>query len=114
MPPVQRILILAANPLDSSRLRLEEELREIESVLQRAKKRDLFELKPQTATRPSDIQRALLDYNPQIVHFCGHGEGTQGLVFEDDRGNAKFVDSLALANLFGSIWVSGRSESKNA
>ena len=100
MPPVQRILILAANPLDSSRLRLEEELREIESVLQRAKKRDLFELKPQTATRPSDIQRALLDYNPQIVHFCGHGEGSQGLVFEDDSGKAKFVDSLALANLF--------------
>lgn len=69
MPPVQRILILAANPLDSSRLRLDEELREIEAVLSRAKQRDRFDIRPQYATRPSDIQQALLDYNPQIVHF---------------------------------------------
>ncbi len=41
-PPTQRILILAANPLDSSRLRLDEELREIEAVLSRAKQRDRF------------------------------------------------------------------------
>ena len=55
---VQRILILAANPLDSSRLRLDKELREIESVLSRARQRDRFEIRPQYATRPSDIQQA--------------------------------------------------------
>lgn len=58
MPPVQRILILAANPLDSSRLRLGQELREIEAVLNRATQRDRFEIRPQYATHPSDIQRA--------------------------------------------------------
>lgn len=100
MPPVQRILILASNPLDSSRLRLDEEVREIDDVLGRAKQRDLFDIRTQPATRPSDIQQALLDYNPQIVHFCGHGDGPQGLVFEDDRGGSQFVSALALANLF--------------
>ncbi|MEL6489795.1 MAG: TIR domain-containing protein [Cyanobacteria bacterium J06621_3] len=100
MPSVQRILILAANPLDSSRLRLDEELREIEAVLRRAKQRDRFEIRLQQATRPSDIQQALLDYNPQIVHFCGHGEGIKGLAFEDDQGNSQFVNAQALANLF--------------
>ena len=100
MPPVQRILILAANPRDSSRLRLDEELREIEAVLSRAKQRDRFDIRPQYATRPSDIQQALLDYNPQIVHFCGHGDGATGLIFEDDSGRSQFVNAQALANLF--------------
>ena len=100
MSSVQRILILAANPLDSSRLRLDEELREIDAVLSRAKQRDRFDIRPQYATRPSDIQQALLDYNPQIVHFCGHGDGVQGLVFADDRGRSQFVKAQALANLF--------------
>ena len=100
MPPAQRILILAANPLDSSRLRLDEELREIEAVLSRAKQRDRFDIRPQYATRPSDIQQALLDYNPQIVHFCGHGDGAKGLIFEDDSGRSQFVKAQALANLF--------------
>ncbi len=99
-PPVQRILILAANPLDSSRLRLDEELREIEAVLSRATQRDRFDIRPQYATRPSDIQQALLDYNPQIVHFCGHGDGAKGLIFEDDSGRSQFVKAQALANLF--------------
>lgn len=100
MSSVQRILILAANPLDSSRLRLDEELREIEAVLSRAKQRDRFDIRPQYATRPSDIQQALLDYNPQIVHFCGHGDGATGLIFEDDSGRSQFVNAQALANLF--------------
>ena len=100
MAVVQRILILAANPLDSSRLRLDEELREIEAVLSRAKQRDRFDIRPQYATRPSDIQQALLDYNPQIVHFCGHGDGAKGLIFEDDSGRSQFVKAQALANLF--------------
>ena len=100
MSPAQRILILAANPLDSSRLRLDEELREIDAVLSRAKLRDQFEIRPQYATRPSDIQQALLDYNPQIVHFCGHGDGARGLIFEDDSGKSQFVSARALANLF--------------
>ena len=46
---------------------MDEELREIETVLSRAKQRDRFEIRPQYATRPSNIQQALLDYNPQIV-----------------------------------------------
>ncbi|MGB7485821.1 MAG: AAA-like domain-containing protein [Phormidesmis sp.] len=97
---MQRILILAANPLDSSRLRLDKELREIEAVLSRAKQRDRFDIRLQYATRPSDIQQALLDYNPQIVHFCGHGDGAKGLIFEDDSGRSQFVSARALANLF--------------
>ena len=98
--PVKKILILAANPKGTSRLRLDEEVREIEAGLQRAQKRDQFILEQKWAVRPRDIQRALLDITPQIVHFSGHGAGEEGLVFEDETGRAKLVDGEALAGLF--------------
>jgi hypothetical protein len=43
---VKRILVLTANPQVTSRLRLDEEVREIQSGLQRSKNRDQFELIP--------------------------------------------------------------------
>ncbi|NMG22956.1 CHAT domain-containing protein, partial [Brasilonema bromeliae] len=97
---VQTILILAANPKDTLRVRLEEEVREIDAGLKRARQRDQFVLEQKWAVRPRDIQRAMLDINPQIVHFSGHGAGDEGLVFEDETGQAKLVNSEALARLF--------------
>ncbi len=97
---VNKILILAAHPKDMSRLRLEEELRDIEEGLQRAKKREQFDLKPAFAVRTRDIHRSIMHFEPQIVHFSGHGEGEDGLVFEDVTGKAKLVDAQALAGLF--------------
>ncbi|BAZ66024.1 hypothetical protein NIES4106_07700 [Fischerella sp. NIES-4106] len=42
----------------------------------------------------------MLDINPSIVHFSGHGTGYEGLVFEDETGSTKLVDGEALAGLF--------------
>jgi hypothetical protein len=94
------ILFLAANPQNTGRLRLDQELRDIAEGLQRAQKRDQFNLEQRLAVRPRDIQRAMLDIGPQIIHFSGHGAGEQGLIFEDEIGNAKLVDGAALAGLF--------------
>ncbi|MEH2279913.1 MAG: CHAT domain-containing protein [Nostoc sp.] len=94
------ILFLAANPKGTSRLRLDEEMREIDAGLQRAKRRDQFVLQQRWAVRTRDIQRALLDFKPQIIHFSGHGGGEEGLVLEDETGTAKLVDTEALAGLF--------------
>lgn len=95
-----KLLILAANPTNTNRLRLEEELRDIDEGLRRAQHRDRFTLAQRLAVRPRDIQRAMLDETPQIVHFSGHGEGQEGLVFEDETGQAKLVSGAALADLF--------------
>ncbi len=97
---VKKILILAANPKETSPLRLDEEVREIDAGLERAQNRDQFELLQKWAVRPWDIQRAMLDVEPQIVHFSGHGTGDKGLVFEDEIGQAKLVSGEALAALF--------------
>jgi uncharacterized protein YjbI with pentapeptide repeats len=97
---VKTILILAANPKTTSRLRLDEEVREIDSGLQRAKKRELFDLKQRWAVRVQDVYQSLLDFKPQIVHFSGHGTGDDGLVMEDETGKTQLVDTVALAKLF--------------
>lgn len=97
---MKKILILAANPKDTPRFRLDEEVREIENGLRRAKHRDEFELRQQWATRTKDIRRAMLDAAPDIVHFCGRGEGETGIAFEDETGQTHFVSTEALAGFF--------------
>ena len=62
--------------------------------------RDRFVLKCQTAVRPRDVQQAIRDEKPQVVHFCGEGQGKQGLVLEDESGKPKLVSIEALADLF--------------
>jgi uncharacterized protein YjbI with pentapeptide repeats len=94
------IVILAANPKDTSRLRLDQEVRDINEGLNRAKKRGKFVLKHIWAARPKDIRRAMLDMKPNIVHFCGHGAGENGIAFEDESGNTKLVNTKALSDFF--------------
>lgn len=96
----KKILILAANPKNTSSIRLDEEIRDIENGLERSHNRDEFVFKPKLAVRSSDVRRAMLDYEPNIVHFCGHGLGEEGIIFEDDFGEAKPVKADALADFF--------------
>lgn len=42
----------------------------------------------------------MLDFKPNIVHFCGHGEGTDGIAFEDETGSTRLVSAEALAGFF--------------
>ncbi|AUT01230.1 hypothetical protein CLI64_12905 [Nostoc sp. CENA543] len=93
------ILLLAANPKGTKGLRLQEEEREIRERLRLAGY-GKTPINSTGATRPRDIQQAMLDFKPQIVHFSGHGAEQEGLVFEDVTGQEKLVDTSALANLF--------------
>jgi len=97
---VTSILFLAADPTDTSRLRLGEELREIQINLQLAKLREQVELHQRMSVRPADISQALLDVQPQIVHFSGHGTATGALCFENRAGETHLVPPEALAALF--------------
>lgn len=93
------ILLLASNPKGTASLRLQEEEREIKERLRLAGYGKV-PIHSTGATRTRDIQQAMLDFKPQIVHFTGHGAGQDGLAFEDVTGKLKLVDSEALANLF--------------
>ncbi|HEU0053404.1 MAG TPA: CHAT domain-containing protein [Longimicrobium sp.] len=93
------VLVLAANPKDTPTLRLDHEVREIQSGLLRNRGR-AFQIRHDWAVRPRDVRRALLEHRPRIVHFCGHGSQEEGLVLEDEVGGSKTVSISAIAGLF--------------
>jgi CHAT domain len=97
---MKTILILSANPKDTSKLRLDEEVRNIQAAFKRAKNREQFEIITEWAVRVEDLRRALLDHQPTIVHFSGHGSGTTGLSLENNFGKMQPVSGESLARLF--------------
>jgi hypothetical protein len=115
--PAKTILFLGVNPKESKRLRLDEEVKKIEQGLERSTRRDQFKIVQKWAVTDEDLRRALLDYEPEIVHFAGHGTGagtgepardmvlagraeTGGLAFEDHTGKVRQVSGEFLARLF--------------
>lgn len=96
-----KILFLAANPLGARyNFRIEEQAREIEEKIQHGTRRDSFEFIPLLAIRASDLQNALLTYEPHIVHFTGYGRNVKGVVIEDDLAQPVGVNKRALTDLF--------------
>ena len=90
----EKILLLAANPAYQPRPSLDREAQEIESRFRHSRSR--LEIKQQWITQPQDLRRALLEHKPQVVHFCGHGAGSDGVVLD-----GHLVDADALAGLLG-------------
>lgn len=95
-----RILFLASNPQQSSSLRLDREMRQIDESLRMSEFRYQFEISQAWAVRIGDLQRNLLRYKPQIVHFSGHGSKSNQLIFEDEKGRMRGVSARALSDLF--------------
>ncbi len=99
-PDIKTILILAADPEGTSRLQLDKEVREIDEGLRRASKREQFKLEQKWAVRQRDFYRAILDYQPQIVHFSGHGTEFNGIVLENETNEPAFINADALSSMF--------------
>jgi hypothetical protein len=95
-----KILFLTAEPTDSARLRLGRELEDIKERLGLANPQGMFVLEQRLSARPQDISQAIQDFQPNIVHFSGHGESTGELCFENELGNTKPVTVAALTALF--------------
>jgi hypothetical protein len=68
-------------------------------VLIRSKFREQFIIKSKLAVRIEDLQREILETEPDIVHFCGHGK-EEGIMVEDEIGFTEVVNQKALADMF--------------
>ncbi len=96
-----KILFLAANPISSNRLALDEEVRSIEKKVRSSKYEKSVLFRTRWAVRPSDLQHAILEDEPTIVHFSGHGGGSVGIVMHSTtQNNESLVTSETLADLF--------------
>lgn len=101
-PPSQApvpILFLAANPLDTPRLRLDQEARRVDEALRRGRFGERFHLAQQWAVRSEDLLDALLRRRPAIVHFAGHGDAAGQLLLEDAIGRAAPLTPAATAGV---------------
>ncbi len=94
------VLFIAANPLDTEPLKLDEEARAIDRALQQTQYRERFDIKQQWAARIADLQGMLLRYKPDIVHFSGHGSRASEIILQDELGNSHPVSVRALSTLF--------------
>jgi hypothetical protein len=99
-PKVIKILFLSANPIYTDRLRIDEEMREIDQVLRQAEFRERFDIKQHWAVRVIDLQSLLLRHKPDIVHFSGHGSKRNEIILEDNFGIGHRVSVRALSRLF--------------
>lgn len=95
-----RILVLSANPWSTGRILVAEEAREIFERIQQGPYRDRFELHNHGAVRPIDLQRLMLTYEPQIVHFSGHGTKSQRILLNGTHGRAQALDQQGLTDVF--------------
>ena len=97
---VRKILVLAASPTDQARLNLEKEVKEIDLALRLGKHREQFILEQRWGVSRDDLQDILLNLEPDIVHFCGHGAKEHGLVLQNDQQQTQMASTTALAELF--------------
>ena len=99
MPTKKRILVLTANPIDSRRLRLDEEIKKIKESIKISRHRSGLDFRSEMAVSAKDLRQAMLEFEPHIVHFSGHGT-EEGIFLEDEAGQAKLATGEALAGLF--------------
>jgi hypothetical protein len=95
---MKKILILASNPKGD--LRIDREIRDLKKAVERSGKQEEFDVEIELAARPEDLQELFHEYQPYIVHFCGHGTGEKGLVFENQNGGVQVVSTQSLSSLF--------------
>ncbi|HUR06133.1 MAG TPA: CHAT domain-containing protein, partial [Nonomuraea sp.] len=106
LPDVATVLLLFADP--SGTLRLDREMRAIHQAVRLSEQRDHIRLEARWAARPSDISQAILDTNPTVVHFSGHGTNSSELAFEGNEGSVRVIEPEDLVGLVRAIGQSVR------
>lgn len=99
MDTKKRILILSANPETTAKVRFDREVSEIKEGLRQSKNREQFQLEAEWAVGIGDFRKAMLEHEPNIVHFTGHGK-KEGILLEGETGFPELVKTEALARFF--------------
>ena len=94
------ILFLGASPKELDVTRIGEEHQRIKDTLRAASTRDEFRFESEMAAQIGTLTKALQEYEPAVVHFSGHGSGTEGLSFEDEYGEEMLYPISGLNRLF--------------
>ncbi len=69
-------------------------------MLQMTRHNDQFDLVSRHGISTKKIQQLLLRFEPQIVHFSGHGSNNGALIFQNEDGLSEEATPIALESLF--------------
>lgn len=92
-----KVLIVASNPVGTDPLNLSEEISLIETAL-REENGDGVEI---LAVYSYQLIETFKEFQPNILHFCGHGTDLEGLpIFQTELGQMQIIDTNELSHLF--------------
>ena len=95
-----KILVLASNSQQTDKLRLQQEMGEIETAISKGIHRDQYIVRSRIAIRVNEIERSLLRETPRIVHFCGEENGSPGLKGGDLDEKTEILAPQGIINSF--------------
>ena len=98
-----KVLFLAANPIGTSKLALDEEMRSVDNKIYASKPHGQIELSAVWAARSDDLLQVLNQYRSQIVHFEGYSTSVKELQLVGNDGFPRTVSSKALAAIFKTL-----------
>ena len=95
------ILFLSANPAQTAPLNLIKECNLINQKIKSSAGRELLKLEQRHEISIKWLIEELLNYNPKILHFSGHGSEKSALIFKNENtGQIEEVSPSALSKLF--------------
>lgn len=98
-----RLLFLAANPEDQVRLNLDKEANEIEKAIKLSGAAERMEFITKRAVKSDELVHHLLENEPEIVHFSGHGSDAEELILVGEDDTATSVSTAAIETLFRAL-----------
>lgn len=98
-----KILVLAANPVDTNTLKFTEEIKAIENELLTSRLLDSFELHQKHVVKSENLSEHLLQIDPDVVHFVGQEPNSGRLFLENSMGKIYPLSSTGLSELFSSL-----------
>jgi hypothetical protein len=98
LPDPVRLLFLGASPLGHARVRWDVEVRSLKDKLSRRAAIRKIKLRVGHAATRNELVSGLLQFEPHILHFSGHGESGR-IILETDDGRPYEVTCEGLVDL---------------
>ncbi len=104
-PPVQKcdVLILSANPNTTQPLQLEKERELIKQRLQEGEVGKKYIVHAEKVAYIEDLSKYLLQYDPTILHFSGHGNADGEIILNNRQGEAQVLSIETLAEFLAIV-----------
>lgn len=99
------ILFVASKPTDLSFIRFNQEYQKILDIIENTDNCQ-YKLYTQLALKKEDLEGLLKKYNPDILHFSGHGD-VAGLAMEARNERATYADNIYFDNLLQQYSIEG-------